>query len=572
MFPARRWPAIAGIFLFCGESLPARPLVLPPAPQEGVDRVQINVNDLGQNVIGDAAQEPSLAVDPTDPTRLVVGWSYFPDASNADSESAWAYSHDGGRTWDFQGLQQPAGDRGEALVRTLADGTVLYWSQGPSETELYISRVSGVSWSSPIGSAGGDDPFAWVDRSGGPGDGNIYLTWTPDTGCCGNANFVRSEDGGFTTSTPLELDLAVGGITVGRNGEVYVAGVPTSPLDFETIRIAKSINAQLPGSTPTFGVNSTTLGGSLTAAMGPNPGGVLGKITIDTDTSNGPHGGNVYLLACVDPDGPDPGELHFSRSTDGGLTWSAPRRINDEPFGRNAFQWLGTMSVAPNGRIDAVWYDTRNSVSGIISELFYSFSIDGGQTWAVNEAISPPFNHFLGQPGNQSVGDHIDIESDNLGVHVIYTASFNSEQDLYYLRLGARDCNGNGNDDLLDVGVVSVDNNNNGVPDECETLLLQGFSPGIVDTVNFVHVTRATPTSLSFLLTGTTLGTLVTGGCGIELGFLDPVVLSPLVSNGRGEITFGGSIDSSLSGTRILFQVIEPVSCRSSEVLDFTFP
>jgi hypothetical protein len=31
--------------------------------------VQVNVDDLGQNIVGDAANEPSIAVDPTIRTR-----------------------------------------------------------------------------------------------------------------------------------------------------------------------------------------------------------------------------------------------------------------------------------------------------------------------------------------------------------------------------------------------------------------------------------------------------------------------------------------------------------------------
>jgi hypothetical protein len=40
---------------------------------------------------------------------------------------------------------------------------------------------------------------------------------------------------------------------------------------------------------------------------------------------------------------------------DGGLTFSAPRRINDDPINHNKWHWFGTLAVAPNGRIDSVW-------------------------------------------------------------------------------------------------------------------------------------------------------------------------------------------------------------------------
>ncbi|MGY8933084.1 MAG: hypothetical protein ACKVIM_02805 [Flavobacteriales bacterium] len=44
--------------------------------------VQVNIDENGNNIIGDAGNEPSLAVDPTNPNRIVMGWRQFDDASN----------------------------------------------------------------------------------------------------------------------------------------------------------------------------------------------------------------------------------------------------------------------------------------------------------------------------------------------------------------------------------------------------------------------------------------------------------------------------------------------------------
>ena len=78
----------------------------------------------------------------------------------------------------------------------------------------------------------------------------------------------------------------------------------------------------------------------------------------------------------------------FARSTDGGLTFSAPQRINDDPMNQNKWHWFGTLAVAPNGRIDSVWLDTRNAANNTDSQLFYSYSTDGGVTWSPNVAVS----------------------------------------------------------------------------------------------------------------------------------------------------------------------------------------
>jgi hypothetical protein len=50
-----------------------------------------------------------------------------------------------------------------------------------------------------------------------------------------------------------------------------------------------------------------------------------------------------------------------------------------------------------------------------------------------------------------------------------YAATYNGEQDVYYLRIGGRDCNDNGVADADDLaGETSFDCNANEIPDECE--------------------------------------------------------------------------------------------------------
>jgi hypothetical protein len=126
----------------------------------------------------------------------------------------------------------------------------------------------------------------------------------------------------------------------------------------------------------------------------------------------------------------------FVRSTNGGQSFSAPHRINDDPINHNKWHWFGTLSVAPNGRIDSVWLDTRNAANNTDSQLFYSYSTDGGNTWSPNVAVSNPFNPFIGYPNQNKIGDYMTIVSDNTGGNVAYPATFNNEEDVYYVRVG----------------------------------------------------------------------------------------------------------------------------------------
>ena len=159
------------------------------------------------------------------------------------------------------------------------------------------------------------------------------------------------------------------------------------------------------------------------------------------DRSGGPTNNNIYMLASVEPSGRSTTDVMFVRSTDGGLTFSAPLRINDDGL-PNKWHWFGTFAVAPNGRLDAVWYDTRNASNNTDSQLFYSYSTDAGATWSPNVAVSNSFNPFEGYPNQSKIGDYITIVSDNTGGNVAYSATFNfnpsrnqHEEDVYYVRV-----------------------------------------------------------------------------------------------------------------------------------------
>jgi len=177
----------------------------------------------------------------------------------------------------------------------------------------------------------------------------------------------------------------------------------------------------------------------------------------------------VYIVSSVDQPTTDPLDVAFARSIDGGNTWSPPIRINDDLVSSNAWQWFGTMSVAPNGRIDVIWNDTRHSPQNyFISELYYSSSSDGGSIWTPNVQLSPAWDSSIGWPQQQKIGDYYHMVSDNVGANLAYAATYNGEQDVWFLRIGDYDCNGNGIPDSQDIANHTVtDLNRNGIPDTC---------------------------------------------------------------------------------------------------------
>ena len=484
--------AAGGPETFTNREVPDDPYLPPPAevaeptpslpiPAGASFGVQVNVSAPGVNIPGDAGNEPSIAVDPTTPNRMVIGWRQFDSVASNFRQAGVGYSNDGGRTWHFDGVIEPGIFRSDPVLDFDADGNFYYMSLtidgGDFICELFASLDGGVTWDGGTPAFGGDKEWFGIDRTGGMGHGNVYHVWSPFfTPFAGS--FARSTDGGqsFGDLTAMSVDQFWGTVSVGPDGTLYIAGVDQS----FTPQLVRSSEAEDPLFPPTFDLAALVdLGGVTVLGAGPNPGGLLGQVWVATDHSGGASHGNVYFLASLNPPGSDPLDVLFARSTDGGVNWSAPVRVNDDASGTNAYQWFGTMSVAPNGRIDAIWNDTRNSGLSNISELFYSFSTDAGVTWSANEVVSPSFDSHIGWPNQNKIGDYYDMISDDVGAHLAWAATFNGEQDVYYLRIGDYDCNGNGIGDAMDLAAgTSDDCNDNEIPDLCE------IAAGAVDDEN----------------------------------------------------------------------------------------
>jgi hypothetical protein len=393
--------------------------------------VQVNVDSLGQNIVGDAANETSIAVDPNDPSRMVVGWRQFDTVSSNFRQAGWGYSQNGGATWTFPGSIDVGNFRSDPVVGVDSTGVFYYYSLGTPGgnfvNDMFRSTNGGMTWGEPFFACGGDKAWFNIDRTGGQGEGHAYAFWTSVFSCPGaSGSFNRSTDGGLTWDPEVNVpnSLRWGTLDVTADGDLFVFG--TGDTGFS---VARSSNAQDASQAVVFdAVTNVSLGGSLSAGVGPNPEGLLGQAWIAAD----PQSGALYALASVDPPGGDPLDVHFSRSLDGGATWSPPVTVNDQSTG---YQWFGTMSVAPNGRIDVIWNDTRNAGGGVDSELAYSFSTDGGVTWEPTELLSPPWDPLIGHPNQNKIGDYYHMVSFDDAAHLAYAATFNGEEDVYYLRI-----------------------------------------------------------------------------------------------------------------------------------------
>ncbi len=400
--------------------------------------VQVNVDEDGNNIINDAANEPSIAFDPADPDKMAIGWRQFDNINNNFRQAGYAYTTDAGQTWTFPGVIDPGVFRSDPVLRPDGEGMFYYNSLTTGSnsywTNVYRSEDGGSTWGTGTFAQGGDKQWMSVDRSEGIGAGNIYEIWNNAYSVCTPYGFTRSTDGNLSYEgcSSIPGDPYWGTTIVGPDGNLYVCGVQ----QFSSFMFARSLNAKDPGEDVFWDLTvSVNLGGDIVGFGGsecPNPDGLLGQTIIAMDSSGGPGNGNIYILCSVATFvNSDPCDVMFTRSTNGGLIWSAPVRINDDP-GHTAYQWFGTMSVAPDGRIDVIWLDTRDNPGTVISALYYSYSLDQGVTWTQNEKLSDTFDPHVGWPQQFKMGDYFDMYSDDAGAHLAWAATFNGEEDVYY--------------------------------------------------------------------------------------------------------------------------------------------
>ncbi len=377
----------------------------------------VRVSDVG--AINPA--EVSIAINPQNPDNIVAA-SFQTGRPPRPRAGSYNYSSmDGGKTWRTIPVADPRGlTQGDDTVYFGSDGTAYHAHLSfvgirvakpmRAETGILIeaSKDSGLSWNESVPAINHvnsvtpfeDKPGIVVDNApGSPHKGSVYLAWTRFD-VYGSSNpehhsqiyFSRSIDGGKTFSMPfrisdkggdcLDSDNTVEGAVpaVGPKGEVYVVWAGSLGLVFD-----KSLDGGL-----TFGKDKV---------IGPMPGGwdfsvegldrANGMPVTGVDLSSGPNEGTLYVN-WIDARNRDQ-DVFVMSSPDGGETWTAPVRVNDDPLKNGKVQFFTWMSVDPiDGSVNVVFYDRRDT-PGTLTGLTLARSIDGGHTFINHKIDLPPF-------------------------------------------------------------------------------------------------------------------------------------------------------------------------------------
>jgi hypothetical protein len=407
------WPVgaiVAGALAVAGAgavilstAIDTEPRVTLAGPDRPVNPGARNPGDISAN------NSPSAARNPRRPSNLVV-------ANRIDTplfSCALHVSLDGGAHWSDTRIPIPHGEERKCFAPDVvftADGT-LHMSyvtlRGAGNTPhagwIVSSRDGGRTLSPPRRVLG---PLAFQVRlvADPRRPRTLYLTWLNAAAVGlyrlerpGNPiRLARSDDGGADWTSPARVSSPARGRVlapspaVGPKGEVYVLYLDLGGdrLDYEGAHEGR-------GGPPYSGRFSLVLARSLDRGarwaeslvddrivpterflsfLPPFP-----SLAVAAD-------GRVYA-AFTDGRFGSPDVLEWSLAA-GAARWRGPVRVNDTPEQDGSSQYLPRLAVAPNGRLDVVYYDRRADPRDVSNDVSLQSSYDRGRTFDASIRLS----------------------------------------------------------------------------------------------------------------------------------------------------------------------------------------
>ena len=411
------------IMIHCGQAKGGIPLEADGGNDAygGADVNLITGMDTLPNV---TQSETFTAVNPDGPNQIVVAYN---DSRGREADpiniSGASVSTDGGTT--FTRLTAAGGQ--SPFSNTYGDPVVLYNKPTATWFTVWLDGACGgqglggyksttpwdpspVSWSHYcVHSGEGDDrESGWADNNpASPFYGRMYVSWN-DFATDASIFVSMTTDNGLTWSGAVQVttgfirNVQITGDAV--TGHVYLAGMEENGGQENFDRnnlIYKSTDG---GNTWANTYSGPTFSGAHR--------GVSGYFAcMYNDPPYWRHQGwgqpaafnNVvsYVYAAANTASGDPGDVFYIRSTDGGVTFGAPFKLNTNEDPTKA-QWQPNLSVSPAGTLLSTWYDETprtgpscqpSSSSTPCYQMYSRRSFDNGLTWAqvdtMSDVVSP---------------------------------------------------------------------------------------------------------------------------------------------------------------------------------------
>src|SRR4029077_13740922 len=353
--------------------------------------------------------------------------NYNDSRTSSGCYSGLSYSTDNGVTWHAgQPLCSGHGTNfGDPIV--VYNANLGMWFAGDLATGCGGQGVgvwtspNGVTWTTGacaanLGGGAGDRESMWVDNNpASPHYGRMYISFNNFAVGTGALQVVYS-DNGTTWTAPITLtstftrDVQITGDLQG-SGRVYLAamneeggGLTTrqNVMYRSTDGGATWANSTTGPAFPAVGRTDCTANSYFVCMFGTDawrhmgwgePAAVGDVVSLDY-SQQGASG--------------DKGDIYYVRSTDQGVTWAAPVKLNTDTG--TAMQWQPSLTATAGGVLFASWYDQRevnggadlNCTPGSSSQNCYRrwgrVSFDNGATWQPDDMVGQALTPLPGQP------------------------------------------------------------------------------------------------------------------------------------------------------------------------------
>lgn len=401
-----------------------------------------NPRDLNAN------NSPTVVRNPVEDNNLVA-------ANRIDSPAYSCSLHvsfDGGGRWTQIGIPAPRGEEPKCFAPDAAfsaDGT-LYVSyvtlkgRANAPNNVWVSRSTdgGKTLQPPVRAPLGARAFQVRLTADPDSPKRIFLTWlkADELGLYTFSNTgnpimaIRSDDGGVNWTKPTRVSSATRervvaptpamGKAAGELNVLYLdlgddvldyggghRGRGGAPYDGDwQLVLARSTD------------NGATWRESVVDSLTPTERFIVftppfPSLEVDRDS------GNVYA-AFQDARGGDPDVMLWTLRS-GGDDWSGPVRVNDTPRGDGTAQYLPKLSVAPDGRLDVLYYDRRADRTNVLNEVSLQSSFDEGKTFTPRVKVSDrAFSSRIGfglERGLPDLGSRLGLLSTDTRAYAVWT-------------------------------------------------------------------------------------------------------------------------------------------------------